>query len=227
MVKSGSRVRNDALKLMARETGGLAILNTNDIESDLVKIEDDLQFYYSLGYVSPHREADKYRSLEVKLEGVEQDYDVRVRQGYIRASQEENIRESVSSRLYLKRQLNPMNVMVQILPVEPLPTSKRLRLTLKLLIPIKNLTLYPQQDAHLGQIKVYISLMDSEGRISPGHELTEQIRIPAADYEMAVKSSYPYLAEMYVNPDHYIISLAVRDVPGEVVSYIQFEKTIQ
>jgi len=227
MGKTGSRVRNDALKLMARETGGLAILNTNDIESGLVKIEDDLQFYYSLGYVSPHREADKYRSIEVKLEGVEQDYDVRVRQGYIRASQEEKIRESVFARLYLKRQHNPMNVMVQVLPVESLPTAKKLRLTLKLLIPIKNLTLYRQQDAHLGQIKIYICMMDSEDRISPGHELTEQIKIPAEDYEVAVKSSYPYLAEMYVNPDHYIISLAVRDVPGEVVNYIQFEKTIQ
>ncbi len=227
MVKPGSRVRNDALKLMARETGGLAILNTNDIESGLVKIQDDLQFYYSLGYVSPHREADKYRSIEVKLEGVEEDYDVRVRQGYIRASQEEQIRESIFSRLYLKRQHNPMNIMVQVLPVETLPTSKKLRLTLKLLIPIKNITLYPQQDTHLGQIKVYICLMDSEGRISPGHELTEQIKIPAEDYEVAVKSSYPYLAEMYVNPGHYIISLAVKDVPGEVVNYIQFEKTIQ
>ncbi|NIM57800.1 MAG: hypothetical protein GTO16_02505 [Candidatus Aminicenantes bacterium] len=68
--------------------------------------------------------------------------------------------------------------------------------------------------------------MDSEGRISPCHELTQEIKIPPGEYEIAVKRSYPYLAEMYVNPDHYIISLAVEDVPSSIISYLQLEKMI-
>ena len=115
MMRPGSRVKNDALKLMARETGGLAILNTNDIESGLERIENDLQFYYSLGYKSPHREDNKYHSIKVKLAGIKEKYKVRVRQGYVRISQEEKVKESVFSRLHLKRQYNPMNVMVQIM----------------------------------------------------------------------------------------------------------------
>ncbi|MFQ6110143.1 MAG: VWA domain-containing protein, partial [Candidatus Aminicenantales bacterium] len=227
MVKPGSRVKNDALKLMARETGGLAVLNTNDIESGLEKIVDDLNFYYSLGYVSPHREDNKYHSIQVKLVGVKEKYNVRVRQGYMRISQEQKIKESVYSRLFLKRQYNPMNIMVQIMPVEPIRGSDKLLLNLKILIPIRNLTLLPREKDYMGQIKVYISLMDSEGRLSSCHELVEQIKIPADDYEIAVKSAYPYFAEMYVDPSHYIISLAVKDVPGETVNYIQLEKTIQ
>ena len=227
MVKPGSRVRNDALKLMARETGGLAILNTNDIESGLERIENDLQFYYSLGYKSPHREDNKYHSIKVKLVGVKKKYDVRVRQGYVRISGEEKVKESVFSQLYLKRQYNPMNVIVQIMPVEAMPASNKLRLTLKVLVPIKNLTLYPRENDYVGQIKVYIALMDSEGRISPCHELTQEIKMPAEDYEIAVNRSYPYLAEMYVNPGHYIISLAVKDVPASVISYLQLEKMIE
>lgn len=227
MVKSGSRVKNEALKLMARETGGLAIVNTNDIESGLERIQDDLQFYYSLGYVSPHREDNKYHSIKVKLAGLEEKHDVRVRQGYLRISQEEKVKESIMSRLFLQRQYNPMNVMVQIMPVEPMPGSNKLRLTLKVFVPLKNLTLYPRKDDYIGQIKVYIALMDSEGRISPCHELTQEINIPAEDYEIAVKRSYPYSAEMYVDPGHYIISLAVKDVPGSAVNYLQLEKMIE
>jgi len=227
MVKPGSRVKNDALKLMARETGGLAVLNTNDIESGLERIEQDLQFYYSLGYVSPHREDNKYHSIEVKLVGIKKKYNLRVRHGYLRISQEEKIKESVYSRLFLKRQYNPMNIMVQILPLEPIPGSNKLLLNLKILIPIKNLTLFPQNDDYIGQIKVYIALMDSEGRLSSGHELTEQIKIPAKDYEMAIKSSYPYYAEMYVDPSRYIISLAVKDVPGATTNYLQLERVIK
>lgn len=227
MVKSGSRSKNEALQLMARDTGGLAILNTNDIESGLEKIEGDLQYYYSLGYVSPHREDGTYHSIEVKLVGVEGKYDVRLRHGYMRISQEEKIKESVTSRLFLKRPYNPMNIMVQTLPIKPMLATKKLCLALKILIPIKNITLLYREKDYIGEIKVYIALMDSEGRISPGHELTEQVKIPAEDYEVAMKSNYPYIAEMYVDPGHYIISLAVKDVPGEIVNYIQFEKTIQ
>jgi VWFA-related protein len=227
MMKPGSRVKNDALKLMARETGGLAVLNTNDIESGLEKIENDLQFYYSLGYESPQGEDNKYHSIKVKLAGIKEKYKVRVRQGYVRISQEEKVKESVFSRLHLKRQYNPMNVMVQIMPVEPMPGSNKLRLTLKVFVPIKNITLYPRKDDYIGQIKVYIALMDSEGRISPCHELTQEIKIPAEDYEIAANRNYPYLAEMYVDPGHYIISLAVKDVPGSAVNYIQLEKMIE
>ncbi len=227
MVKPGSRVKNEALKLMARETGGLAILNTNDIESGLERIQDDIQFYYSLGYVSPQREDNKYHSIKVELVGLKEKYDVRVRQGYLRISPEEKVKESIRSRLFLQRQYNPMNVIVQIMPVEAIAASNKLRLTLKVLIPIRNLTLYPRENDYVGQIKVYIALMDSESRISPCHELTQDIKIPAEDYEIAINSSYPYLAEMYVDPGHYIISLAVKDVPGSVINYLQLEKMIK
>ena len=227
MVKPGSRVVNDALRLMARETGGLAVLNTNDIESGLERIEEDLQFYYSLGYVSPHREDNKYHSIEVKLVGIKEKYNLRVRHGYLRISQEEKIKESVYSRLFIKRPYNPMNIMVQIMPVKSIPRSNKLLLNLKILIPIKNLTLFPQNDDYIGQIKVYISLMDSKGRLSPCHELTEQIKIPVKDYETAIKSSYPYYTEMYVDSSRYVISLAVKDVPGSIINYLQLEREIK
>ncbi|MFQ6084376.1 MAG: VWA domain-containing protein, partial [Candidatus Aminicenantia bacterium] len=227
MVKPGSRVKNDALKLMARETGGLAILNTNDIESGLERIEDDLHFYYSLGYVSPHREDNKYHSIQVKLVGVKEKYNVRVRHGYMRVSQEEKIKDAVFSRLFLQREYNPMEVMVQILPVEPMPGSNKLRLTLKLLIPIKKLTLYPRMNDYIGQIKVYFVLRDSKDHISPCYELTQEIKIPVEDYEIALKRGYPYLAEMYVDPGYYTVSLAIKDVLGVTTSYLQLEKMIR
>jgi VWFA-related protein len=227
MVKPTSRVKNDALELMADETGGLAVLDTNDIESGLKKIEGDLQFYYSLGYKSPHREDDKYHHIQVKLKGVEEKYDVRVRHGYTQISAENKVQEAVFSRLFLHRQYNPLKVMIQFMPLEPMPGSDKLRLTMKLLIPIKNLTLFPREKDYIGQIKVYFVLMDSKNNISPCHELTEDIIIPAKDYEIALQSSYPYLVEMYVNQDNYIFSLAVKDILGDAANYIQFQKLIK
>lgn len=47
------------------------------------------------------------------------------------------------------------------------------------------------------------------------------------DYEIAVRSVYPYLAEMDVSPGQYTISLAVKDVYGETINYLQVRKTIE
>lgn len=227
MLRTTTRVHNDALKLMANETGGIPILNTNAIAKGLAEIKDDLQFYYSLGYVSPDKAEGKYHTIEVKLVGVTEEYDVRVRYGYMRMSLEEKVRESVYSRLFLERTENPMYIKAQVLSVEPMKTSKKLCLNLKILIPIKNLTLYSGEDEYIGQIKVYIALKDSKNHFSPCHELTEDIKIPLRDYEVALRSSYPYIAEMYVDPGDYTISMAVKDVTGSVVNYLQLEETIE
>lgn len=227
MVKPTSRVRNAGLKIMANETGGIPIMDTNDIEGGLAEITDDLQYYYSLGYVSPHREEGKYLPIEVKLVGVEEKYYLRVRKGYVRTSLEDRIRDSVSSGLYLQRLENPMNLKVQLLPVKKMARTNRLSLNIKFLIPIKNLTLYSEGDDFVGKIKVYIILKDSKNRISPCHELVEDISIPVSDYEVAIKSSYPYITEMYVQPEQYIISICVRDLVGDVMNYFNLQKTIE
>jgi len=227
MVKATSRVRNAGLEMMANETGGVPIVDTNDIAGGLAEITSDLQYYYSLGFVSPHREEGKYLPIEVKLVGVEEEYDVRVRQGYVRVSLEDKIRDSVSSRLYLQRLENPMNVMVQILPLKKMARTERLCMNIKLLIPIKNLTLYSEGDEYVGKIKAYIALRDSKNHVSPCHELVEDIKIPASDYQVAMKSAYPYVAEMYVQPEQYIISICVRDLVGDVLNYFQLQKTIE
>jgi hypothetical protein len=226
MMRVGSRYQNDALAMMAKDTGGVAILSTNDIEAGLEKIKNDLMFYYTLGYKSLHQDDNKFHSINVKLVGLKENYDVRVRQGFKQISEEEKIKESVTSGLFLKRQDNALGLKVQILPVESMVISKNLRLTLKLFIPIKNLVLNPEKRHYKGEIKVYVSLKDAQGRLSPIQELSEEIIIPGNDYEKALKSYYPYLVEMYVKPGQYTISLAVRDVPAASTSYVQLDRYI-
>lgn len=226
MMRVGSRYLNESLAMMAKDTGGVAILNTNDIEAGLEKIQNDLMFYYTLGYKSLFQNDNKFHSIKVKLVGLKQDYDVRVRQGFKQISEEEKIKESVTSGLFLRRQNNALGLKVQILPVESMVISKNLRLTLKLFIPIKNLVLNPEKRNYKGEIKVYVSLKDAKGRLSPIQELTEEIKIPGKDYEKALKSYYPYLVEMYVKPGHYTISLAVKDVPAASTSYVQLDQHI-
>ena len=227
MVKSGSRTTTEALKIMALDTGGQAILDSREIGAGLAKVAEDLEYYYSLGYKSPHREDNRYHDIRVELDDAAADYRVRVRQGYVRVSHEEKIKEAVFSRLFYAGQQDPLGVAVQALPLKNLPGTERLQLTLKLLIPIRRLMLTPQGDVYSGQIRVYMALKDKQGEISPCYMLTHDIKIPAGDYALAQKRLYPYLTEMTVDKTRYTISLAVEDIPGETISFLQLEKEIR
>jgi VWFA-related protein len=75
------RTRENGLRLLAEQTDGVAIVNTNNVTALLRKVVDDLSSYYLLGYSSTNTKLDgRYRRITVRISrpGVE----VRARRGY-------------------------------------------------------------------------------------------------------------------------------------------------
>jgi VWFA-related protein len=73
--------RNDRLMEMARNTGGTAISNRNDLVQGVIDVSREFEAYYLLGYASDNQKADGLvRRIEVKVNrpGIE----VKARQGY-------------------------------------------------------------------------------------------------------------------------------------------------
>jgi VWFA-related protein len=61
---------NDSLVELARETGGVAVTDSNDLNAGLRRIADDLQAYYVLGYYTTNTQFDgRVRKITVKLRG--------------------------------------------------------------------------------------------------------------------------------------------------------------
>jgi len=224
-IESGPREKNAALELLANETGGSAILSANNIEPGLKTIEDDFSYFYSLGYESSHEADSKYHSIDVKLIGVNEKFNLRIRKGYIRSSQETMLKENVVARLFLQNYINPLDIKVQILPLENMLLGK-VKLTLKVLIPLNKIALIPLANEYVGKMNIYAALMDSNNQWSDPEEFTQDIKIPAEDYEKALKSYFPHLIELHLRPDLYLISLAIKDVFGSTISYIQLTKKI-
>ena len=74
----------ESLMSLADETGGIALVRSNDLAGGLTRIEQDTSRYYVLGYVSdPSRSPSKFRSIDVKVKrpGLK----VRARRGYVPA----------------------------------------------------------------------------------------------------------------------------------------------
>jgi len=74
----------ESLISLAEETGGFAIVRTNDIAGGLTRVEHDTSRYYVLGYVSDTTASPgKFRKIEVKVKRPE--LKVRARRGYVPA----------------------------------------------------------------------------------------------------------------------------------------------
>ena len=75
------RGRQDSLREIALNTDGMAVINTNDIESGLRRVVADLTSYYLFGYYSTNTKLDgRFRTISVRVKrpGVQ----VRARRGY-------------------------------------------------------------------------------------------------------------------------------------------------
>ena len=75
------RNRLSNLRTLAEATDGIAVMNSNDLDTGLKRISDDLSSYYLLGYYSTNGKLDgRFHNIKVRVKrpGV----DVRARKGY-------------------------------------------------------------------------------------------------------------------------------------------------
>ncbi len=86
--QAGLRSRHDGLRLMADQTDGIAILNTNDTAAAMRRVFADVGSYYLMSYYSTNTKLDgRFRrlSVRVKRDGVE----ARSRPGYLAPTESE------------------------------------------------------------------------------------------------------------------------------------------
>ena len=79
----------EGLLTLAAETGGLAVINTNDVQAGLDRVVGDSSTYYLLGYATDpdRRESDDFRRIEVQVN--RPDVRVRARRGFVLGSPED------------------------------------------------------------------------------------------------------------------------------------------
>ncbi|MFP5286491.1 MAG: VWA domain-containing protein, partial [Thermoanaerobaculia bacterium] len=68
------------LQMLAEKTGGVAIINANQVTPQLEKLAQDFGTYYSLGYTPPHYGDGRYYKIDVKVK--QKGWQVRHREGY-------------------------------------------------------------------------------------------------------------------------------------------------
>ncbi len=210
-------------RLLAGETGGLAILNTNDFSAGLARMLQDFSTHYSLGYHPKHGRDERYHSIEVRVKG-RRDLEVRHRRGYRDRSLANRLKDSVVASLQHGVEDNPFEVTIRTGAARPSGEEGRGNTLIQPFtvgIPMAQLVLVPRETSHEGRVKIYLSVLDEKGQSSTPEEVTVPISIPNEAIDRARTQSWNQEVQLLVRPGAGLIAVGVWDEIGRTWSVLR------
>ncbi|MEM7584434.1 MAG: VWA domain-containing protein [Acidobacteriota bacterium] len=203
-----------SLRMMASETGGMVLLNTNNYEPLLNRVAEDFDTYYSLGFSPASTESGRYHRLKVKVKG-RKGLVVRTRDGYRDKPVSTRMSEGTLAALHYGYQSNPLGIEIEI-GEENTKSKDRFLVEVKVRIPIAKLSFLPQEDMQRGRLRLFISAKDAEGGLAPVQDVPVPIDIPQAEFERAQEQTYQYSMKLIMRGGRQVVAVGVRDEIGAV-----------
>ena len=214
----------DSLVYMADQTGGLAIVNTNDVAPGLKRIYDDFTTYYSLGYRLVPTGTDRLHRIEVKVKN-HPEYRLNYARTFIEKTLPTRIADRVMTGLTFPVEENPLGIAV--LAGEAAPASgNRYTLPVEVRIPLAAVALIPDGDELAGYVMVYYAARDDDGKQSDLQRLSHTIRVKSAEYERARGSYYTISASLLLEAGRYRVSVGLRDELTNQASFASLRRDV-
>lgn len=206
-----------ALRLLADQTGGVAIIGRNNLALALERIEADWKTYYSLGYESEHSKPGEPRKISVKVKrpGLQ----VRSRRAVVERTPEQKVADAVLSGVHFPRIYNPLNARLHV--GAPEKSGKMYLVPLEFSIPFDKLTLIPDGNRSRGRLLFTAAAATADGRISAISTERAPIDVPQSALASLEGKSFTYTAKLKVRPGPQVLSLALTDETSRQTSYVQ------
>jgi len=150
------------MQLLARDTGGLALINTNDFDKGLSRIYQDTSTYYSIGVNVSKLAGTGYR--DVRVEVSRPGMTVRARRGFAARSGEQRARDVTQAALRTNVEYRGIPVTLRLAPARK--EKKYYTLPISVTFPASSLTFVPQGDGAQGKADVYVAVIDDSGNTS-------------------------------------------------------------
>ena len=202
----------DSLRYLADETGGIAIINTNDVGPRLELITQDMYTYYSIGYPLQASGRDKVHKVKVKLrdDPAFKGYQLRYRSRFVEKSLETRVQNTVVSSLVFEVENNPMQIEVET-GTPATASEKRWLLPAHISFPIRKVALLPEGDDYVGRVVMFIAVRGIDGKQSDLVRQEHEIRVPSADYERAQRQRWAIDTQLLLESGRYKIAVALLD----------------
>ncbi len=237
----------EPLLRLADRTGGRAIVNTRNFAGGFDSIASDLQNRYSLGYLprslpapsSPsartrpptHVERGSTHRIEVELTDEARRrhrgrLSIRHRDSYVDKPVSAEMADLTLAALSMEEAANPIGV--RIAPVrgpgsEVLLESGDIQSRMLVAIPIGPLTLAPVADGHEAQVRLWVQVIDGEGRVSEVTEHPVPVLVKEGEIDDARELSWPFAVDVVTAPGPHRVAVGVRDDLAATTSVVTFD----
>jgi VWFA-related protein len=209
---------HSSLLLLAEQTGGRAILNTNNFLPSLEDMAGDFRGYYSLGYTPSHSGDGRYYSIEVRVR--QKGLSVRHREGYRDKPADLRMSESTMSALRWDLENNPHGMTLQFRSGSGQTEPETEVVELAVRIPLASVVLVPRETIHVGRLRLYLALRDSQGRVAAVREIPVTIEIPGAEMEQALGQDYVYKIPLMMRSGRQRVAVGLLDEIGANRSFV-------
>jgi VWFA-related protein len=208
----------DSLVYLANETGGRAIIDTNDFTGEVDRLRADLATYYSLGYVPDHQGDGKEHRIEVRVarKGLRLDY----RRGYRDKPALEHLADRTLAALAHGYEDNPLEVKLEMLPAEAL-SNGHFRVTARLLVPLFKLATVTRENVYEAKLRVVAAAGGPGGESTGLRQVEVPVRVPRQEALTAFGQSYAYEVRLELAGGEHTLAFAVRDELGGTASYLR------
>ncbi len=220
----GSKNYKDSLVYMAEATGGIAVVNTNDVTGGLERVSSDLYNYYSIGYTLNSSNEDRVHRIDVEIKN-DQNYDLRYRRRYVEKSAQSRVQDRVFTSLVVDIDDNPMGL--ELSAATPVAASEtRWMVPLHLSIDLGKVALLNLGDDLLGRVVIFIGARDEEGRNTEVQQQEHEISLPRADYLAAGRERFGIDFKLLLEEGRHRISVGVMDPITRQDSYQKIVVTV-
>jgi VWFA-related protein len=152
------------LVTLARETGGLALLNNNDLQRGLSRVYEESSTYYSLGVSLSKLGAAGYRKVQVDV--AKPGFEVRARRGYAVLPAEDLARAGTRATILTNVGYGSFPVQLKVSPPVDVPGVKRFDVPVRVTVPASALTFLPEGEQSKATAEFYVGAVDDHGNTS-------------------------------------------------------------
>ena len=206
------------LLLLAEQTGGRAIYNSNDVGEGLAKVGNDFRAFYSLGYSPSHNGTGRLYKINIKVPG-HKGVKVRHRASYRDKPHFDHMSDVAEATLAYGFDDNPLNVLLRF--GEPTPGDKRTYvLPILVGIPLDGIVLVPKEEVHEGRLKLYFGAIDEDGDMSEVSEVDLPVRIPIGEFDESSGKYFPFQTQLQIREGGHRVTVGLWDEIGGVSSWV-------
>ncbi len=212
-----------SLKLLAENTGGLAVANSDDFAAGLDRIRGDFLTFYSIGYDIDSSGTDTVHQIEVKL-NLATNYTTRYRRTFVEKSIQSKVQDEVTAGLFFDVGENPLGIEVTT-SSQVKVTEKQWQQPLNVLLPVPSLTMTREGDEYVGRAILFVATRNLDNNSTDMQRQVHDFRLPVDQYEERKTNRFPIFLRLLLNSGKHRIVVGLLDEKTNQTSIQRVETT--